>query len=40
LGTEEYPWYARTRVLSPAKFGDWKALMPRAAAELADFAKA
>ena len=38
LGTDEYPWYARTRVLSPAKFGDWAELMPRAAAELQTFA--
>ncbi|HZQ40903.1 MAG TPA: tetratricopeptide repeat protein [Rhizomicrobium sp.] len=38
LGTEEYPWYAKTRVLSPEKFGDWAELMPRAAAELAKFA--
>jgi hypothetical protein len=38
LGTDEYPWYARTRVLSPEKFGDWASLMPRAAAELKAFA--
>ncbi len=38
LGTDEYPWYADTRVLSPAAFGDWDSLMPRAAAELAAFA--
>ena len=38
LGTGEYPWYAKTRVLSPEKFGDWAALMPRASAELAEFA--
>lgn len=38
LGTEEYPWYAKTRVLSPQKFGDWSELMPRAGAELAKFA--
>ena len=29
LGTDEYPWYARHRVLSPEKFGDWAALMPQ-----------
>ena len=29
LGTDEYPWYAKTRVLSPEKFGDWPKLMPR-----------
>jgi tetratricopeptide (TPR) repeat protein len=38
LGTDEYPWYARTRVFSPERFGDWASLMPRAAAELAKFA--
>jgi hypothetical protein len=38
LGTDEYPWYARTRVLSPERFGDWSSLMPCAAAELAVFA--
>jgi len=35
LGTEEYPWYRKTRVLSPEKFGDWAGLMPRVARELA-----
>jgi hypothetical protein len=39
LGTDEYPWYRKTRVLSPEKFGDWAALMPRVAAELAAFAR-
>ena len=34
LGTDEYPWYAKTRVLSPEKFGDWAALMPDVADEL------
>jgi Flp pilus assembly protein TadD len=38
LGTEEYPWYAKTRVLWPERFGDWASLMPRVAAELAKFA--
>lgn len=38
LGTDEYPWYADTKVLSPEKFGDWDQLMPRAAAKLARFA--
>jgi tetratricopeptide (TPR) repeat protein len=38
LGSDEYPWYAKTRVLSPERFGDWASLMPRAAAELARFA--
>lgn len=40
LGTDEYPWYAKTRVLSPERFGDWASLMPRAAAELARFVSA
>jgi hypothetical protein len=39
MGTDEFPWYARTRVFSPEKFGDWSDLMPRAADALADFAK-
>jgi len=38
LGTDEYPWYASTRVLSPEKFGDWDALMPEVADELEVFA--
>jgi tetratricopeptide (TPR) repeat protein len=38
LGTDEYPWYANTRVLSPEKFADWPALMAQAASELAAFA--
>jgi len=39
LGTDEYPWYKSTRVLSPAKFGDWQELMPRVGAELCAFAE-
>jgi hypothetical protein len=38
LGTDEYPWYPKTRVLSPEKFGDWAALMPAVATRLAAFA--
>ncbi len=38
LGTDRFPWYAKTRVLSPQKFGDWSELMPRVGAELAAFA--
>jgi tetratricopeptide (TPR) repeat protein len=34
LGTDEYPWYKSTRVMSPAKFADWQELMPRVGAEL------
>jgi len=37
LGTEEYPWYADTRVLTPKGFADWAALMPQVSAELAGF---
>jgi tetratricopeptide (TPR) repeat protein len=38
LGTSEYPWYARTRVFSPERFGDWNNLMPDVADELEIFA--
>ena len=38
LGTDEFPWYRKTRVLSPDKFGDWNELMPRVAEHLAAFA--
>jgi len=27
LGTEEFPWYAKTKVFSPEKFADWPVLM-------------
>ena len=37
LGTDEYPWYRKTHVYSPEKFGDWNALMPRIAGELSTF---
>ncbi len=40
LGTDRYPWYANTRVLSPEKFGDWSALMPQVGARLATFVEA
>jgi tetratricopeptide (TPR) repeat protein len=39
LGTDRFPWYANTRVLTPEKFGDWDALMPELAVELEAFAK-
>ncbi|HEX4293216.1 MAG TPA: tetratricopeptide repeat protein [Rhizomicrobium sp.] len=39
LGTDEYPWYRKTRVFSPEKFGAWEDLIPRAAEALAEFAK-
>ncbi|HEY2010133.1 MAG TPA: tetratricopeptide repeat protein [Rhizomicrobium sp.] len=38
LGTGEYPWYADTKVFWPEKFGDWDAVLPRLADELAEFA--
>jgi hypothetical protein len=38
LGTDHYPWYANTRVLTPEKFADWPALMNRLAGELDAFA--
>ena len=37
LGTQEMPWYRRTRMFSPAKFADWQALMPRVGQALSDF---
>ena len=37
LGTAEYPWYPDTKVFWPEKFGNWDAVLPRFAAELADF---
>jgi tetratricopeptide (TPR) repeat protein len=40
LGTDEYPWYAKTKVFSPEKFGDWAELMPKVSDRLASFAKA
>ena len=39
LGTDEYPWYAKSRVMSPEKFGDWASLMPDVSARLAAFAR-
>ncbi len=35
LGTSEYPWYRKTTVFSPAKFGDWNDLIPRVGEALA-----
>ena len=40
LGTDEYPWYRKSRVFSPEKFADWNKLMPKVGAELAGFAAA
>jgi hypothetical protein len=38
LGTDEYPWYRKSQVFSPEKFGDWNELMPRIGERLAAFA--
>jgi tetratricopeptide (TPR) repeat protein len=38
LGTDEYPWHAKTRVFWPPQFGDWNEVMPRLAGELTAFA--
>ena len=40
LGTGEYPWYRKTQVYSPEKFGDWLTLIPQVAGDLAAFTKA
>jgi len=39
LGTDEYPWYRKTTVFSPEKFGDWNDVIPRVGAALAAFAR-
>jgi len=38
LGTDEYPWYRKTTVFSPEKFGAWEDLIPRVGEALAEFA--
>jgi tetratricopeptide (TPR) repeat protein len=38
LGTEEYPWYPRTKVFSPEKFADWDKLIPQVGEALSAFA--
>jgi hypothetical protein len=40
MGTAEYPWYPKTKVFWPTKLGDWRDVMPRYAAALADFVAA
>ncbi len=37
LGTDEFPWYRKSRVFSPVKFADWTELMPRVGRALADY---
>jgi tetratricopeptide (TPR) repeat protein len=39
LGTDEFPWYRKSRVFSPAKFADWIQLMPQVGSALAEFKK-
>jgi len=39
LGTEEFPWYARSRVFSPEKFADWAQLMPQVGSALGDYSR-
>jgi tetratricopeptide (TPR) repeat protein len=34
LGTDHYPWYANTKVLTPETFGDWTSLMGHLAKEV------
>lgn len=36
LGTEEYPWYRKTKCFHPAVFGDWQEVITRAATALAE----
>lgn len=37
LGTENYPWYRKTRVFAPQRFGDWDEAMDAASAALSGF---
>jgi len=37
LGTDEFPWFARTKVIAPEKFGDWKDSIARAGERLKAF---
>ncbi len=34
LGTDEFPWYRKSRAFTPEKFGDWTGLMPAVAEAL------
>jgi len=38
LGTDEFPWYRKSRVFSPTKFGDWNELIQKVGDELGNFA--
>ena len=39
LGTDHYPWYQKTRVITPDKFGDWETLLKTAAREIDSLAR-
>jgi ADP-heptose:LPS heptosyltransferase len=39
LGTDHYPWYAKSRVISCEKFADWDTLMPKVRDDLERFAR-
>lgn len=40
MGTEEYPWYPKTRVFAPTGFADWDDVLARTGAALQDRAAA
>jgi len=37
LGTDRFPWFVKSRVLSPKRYADWPELMTRLARELEAF---
>jgi hypothetical protein len=37
LGTDRFPWFAKSRVLSPKRYANWPELMTRLARELDTF---
>jgi tetratricopeptide (TPR) repeat protein len=39
LGTDHYPWYAKSRVISCDTFADWDTLMPKVREDLIRFAR-
>ncbi len=39
LGSQEYPWYRKTQVFMPEKFGDWLGLMPQISEALKAYKK-
>ena len=39
LGTDELPWYRKSRAFRPQKFGDWNTLIPAVAEALVEFAR-